>query len=493
MKPNIIYILADDMGYGDLSCLNEDSKIKTRHLDRVASEGIIFTDAHSSSAVCTPSRYSILTGRYNWRSRLKKHVLFGYDSHLIEDGRMTVASLLQQNDYHTACIGKWHLGLDWAKSEESSDGVDYTQPIKNGPVNFGFDYFYGISASLDMPPYVYIENDRATQVPDRMTKNEGKKFWREGPTAPDFIHEEVLPKLTEKALEKIDEMSDSPFFIYFPLPAPHTPIVPSVEFQGKSGTNEYGDFVLMCDDVVGQIMRKLDEKGISENTILIYTSDNGCSPTADYRELAQVGHNPSYVFRGHKADIYEGGHRIPLLVRWPERIKAQSVSDEPVCLVDFMATMAEIIGARLPDHAGEDSVSNLPVWRGQMLNQPVREAIVHHSIDGSFSIRQGNWKLELCAGSGGWSDPKPGQEPAGTSPIQLYDLSADIGERRNVCDLHPEIVERLKLLLQQYITDGRSTPGAPQSNTEGPEDRTPDWMVAELKHPMTMHEENDHK
>ena len=284
-------------------------------------------------------------------------------------------------------------------------------------------------------------------------------------------------------------MSDSPFFLYFPLPAPHTPILPAEQFQGKSDTNEYGIFVLMCDDVVGQIMRKLDEKGLSDNTIVIFTSDNGCSPTADFEELAQVGHNPSYVFRGHKADIYEGGHRIPLLVRWPEQISAQSVSDEPVCLVDFMATVAEIIGARLPDHAGEDSVSHLPVWQGQLLDQPVREAIVHHSIDGSFSIRRGDWKLELCPGSGGWSEPKPGHEPVGAPPIQLYDLRADLGERTNVYERYPEIVEQLKLMLQRYITDGRSTPGTRQRNTEGPEDLTPDWVIAELDHPMSRNEE----
>lgn len=476
MQPNIIYILADDMGYGDLSCLNEQSKIRTTHFDRLAAEGIAFTDAHSSSAVCTPSRYSILTGRYNWRSKLKMSVLSGYSEHLIEDGRMTVASMLKSAGYRTACIGKWHLGLDWAKSGSGTVEVDYTQPIKNGPVDFGFDYFYGISASLDMPPYVYIENDRATSVPDRITKNDGKMFWREGPTAPDFQHEEVLPKLTGKVLKKIDEMSDDPFFIYFPLPAPHTPILPSSEFQGRSGTNEYGDFVLMCDDVVGQVMRKLEDKGIADNTIVIYTSDNGCSPTADFPELAQYGHNPSYVFRGHKADIYEGGHRIPLLVRWPEQIKAGTVSAEPVCLVDFMATVADISGISLPADAAEDSISNLPVWQGRKLDGPLREAIVHHSINGSFSIRQGKWKLEMCPGSGGWSDPSPGQEAADAPPVQLYDLTADIGERHNVYAEYPEIVEQLTQLLTGYIVEGRSTPGLPQSNTGGNEGPQLHWL-----------------
>jgi arylsulfatase A len=477
-QPNIIYILADDMGYGDISYLNENSKIHTPYLDQMGREGMVFTDAHSSSAVCTPSRYSILTGRYNWRSTLKYGVLRGYNGSLIEQGRETVASMLQQAGYHTACVGKWHLGLDWARNSDELSDVDFTKPIENGPNRFGFDYYYGISASLDMDPYVYIENDRVTMLPDHLTKNDDMKaFWREGPTAPDFKHEEVLPKLTSKVLEKIEEYRDSPFFIYFPMPAPHTPILPTPEFVGKSGTNLYGDFVLMCDDVVGQIMKKLDELNLSDNTIVVYTSDNGCSPRANYEELLSVGHNPSYVFRGHKADIYEGGHRIPLLVKWPMRIAPGSISAEPVCLVDLMRTMAEIIGFSIPDHAGEDSVSNLPCWLGNDLSEPLREAIVHHSLDGSFSIRQGRWKLELCPGSGGWSYPRPGEEPPGTPDIQLYDLHADLGERNNVYDRYPKVVVLLKSLLKRYIQEGRSTPGSVQQNTGPAQWNHMDWMV----------------
>jgi arylsulfatase A-like enzyme len=279
------------------------------------------------------------------------------------------------------------------------------------------------------------------------------------------VHEDVLPQLTSKVLEKIEAYREQPFFIYFPMPAPHTPILPSPAFVGKSGTNLYGDFVLMCDDVVGQIMRKLEELGLTDDTIIVYTSDNGCSPSADYPALLKLGHNPSYIFRGHKADIYEGGHRIPLLMKWPAGIPAGCVSHEPVCLVDLMATMADIVGVTLPDHAAEDSVSNLSVWTGDILDRPLREAIVHHSLNGSFSIRQGRWKLELCPGSGGWSDPLPGQEPEGSPSVQLYDLETDIGERVNVWDQHPEIVEQLKRLLQRYIEVGRSTPGTPQPNT----------------------------
>ncbi|MCS7463939.1 arylsulfatase [Paenibacillus doosanensis] len=477
-KPNIVYILADDMGYGDVSCLNEHSKLHTAHLDGMAAAGMRFTDGHSSSAVCTPSRYSILTGRYNWRSSLKQGVMNGYSKPLIEEGRMTVASLLKEAGYRTACIGKWHLGLDWAPSGGQPSDVDYEQPVRNGPNAYGFDYYYGISASLDMPPYVYIENDRVTAAPDRITRAvDDTAWWREGPTGADFCHEEVLPRCTEKVLETIDRLRDEPFFIYYPLPAPHTPIMPTKEFLGKSGTNRYGDFVLMCDDVVGQILQKLEACGLTRNTIVLFTSDNGCSPKADYGALAEFGHNPSYIFRGQKADIYEGGHRVPLLVQWPERIAAGSVSQEPVCLTDLMATVAEIVGVRLPEDAAEDSVSNLPVWLGREGDGPLREAIVHHSINGSFSIRKGDWKLELCPGSGGWSDPRPGQEPEGSPAVQLYDLSRDIGERVNVQHEYPEIVEELTSLLRAYVQQGRSTPGPVQGNAGGAQwERTLEWM-----------------
>ena len=465
-RPNLVYIFADDMGYGDLSCLNEESKIRTTHMDRVADEGMIFTDAHSSSAVCTPSRYSLLTGRYNWRSELKQGVLYGYSGRLIEEDRMTVASFLQEHGYYTACVGKWHLGLDWQRSGSDPDQVDYTKPIGGGPTAVGFDAFFGISASLDMPPYVYIEGDGVTAVPDHETGNDDEKaFWRAGPTAPDFRHEEVLPRCTDRVCEIVAERAseDAPFFIYFPLPAPHTPILPTPEFQGASGTNEYGDFVLQVDAVVGRVCDALERAGVAENTILIVSSDNGCSPRAGFEELAEVGHNPSYVFRGHKADIYEGGHRIPLIVRWPSRVAAGTTTHQTVCLSDLLATMASILGTPLPDYAGEDSVSNLPLWSGN--DAPVREATVHHSINGSFSIRRGHWKLEMCPGSGGWSHPKPGLETEGLPPIQLYDLRTDIGERKNIYDQEPAVVEELKALLTRYVRDGRSTPGAPQSNT----------------------------
>jgi arylsulfatase A-like enzyme len=470
-NPNIVYILADDMGYGDLSCLNEASKIKTFNLDQLAAQGLIFRDAHASSALCTPSRYSILTGRYNWRSTLKQGVTNGYSRPIIEPGRMTVASLLQEHSYQTACFGKWHLGWDWAKKGPTADDVDYTRPIANGPTSLGFDTFFGISASLDMPPYVYIENELATAVPDQVTPgNIDKAFWRAGPIAPDFQHVAVLPQLAARAVDFIDQAAQkaAPFFLYLPLPAPHTPILPLPEFQGQSGTNAYGDFCLQVDDVVGQIMSALQNHHLADNTILIFTSDNGPSPRAGFAELARFGHRPSHIFRGHKSDIYEGGHRLPLLVRWPAKIKAGTVSAETVCLADLLATCANILGQELPPNAGEDSVSNLPLWLGESLPGPLRQATVHSSADGSLSIRQGRWKLEMCAGSGGWSYPRPGPDYEGLPPIQLYDLDTDIGETQNVYQEHPAVVQELQDLLTAYVRSGRSTPGEPQANAGPP-------------------------
>lgn len=464
--PNIVYILADDLGYGDLSCTNDSSKIQTPAIDALAEQGISFTDAHTGSAVCTPTRYGILTGRYAWRSRLKSGVTWSYDPHLIDTERYTVGDLLQKHGYHTACIGKWHLGLDWAM--DSTGTPEFRRPIQNGPNEVGFDYFFGITASLDIPPYFYIENNLITASKiDSIEGKDGKEFWRPGPIGDDFRHKEVLPKLTEKAVEYIDQRSDSvqPFFLYFPLPAPHTPILPTAEFVGKSGTNEYGDFVMMVDDVVRQVSEALEKNGLTENTLIIFTSDNGCSPMADFPELAVFDHDPSYVFRGHKADIFEGGHRVPFIARWPARIPAGRTSDETICLTDLMATCATITGDTLPDAAAEDSYNILPALTGEDYEGPIREATVHHSINGSFSIRQGKWKLSLCPGSGGWSYPRPNEaREMDMPPIQLYDLSQDIAEENNVADQYPEVVEKLTALVNQYVERGRSTPGAPQEN-----------------------------
>ena len=475
-KPNIVYILADDLGYGDVSCLNENGKINTQNIDSIAKAGMIFTDAHSGSAVCTPTRYGVITGRYAWRTRLKSGVLGGWSKPLMKPDRMTAASMLKANGYNTGCVGKWHLGWEWALTNENpnvenwdmnAENVDFAKPTKRGPTDFGFDYYFGIAASLDMAPYVYVENDMPTAVPDSIIDgSKGKKFWRKGAIAPDFEHVDVLPKITEKAVGFIERQSKAkPFFLYFPLTAPHKPIMPGKEFQGKSGLNEWGDFVLQVDWTVGQVLKALKQKGLEDNTLIILTSDNGATPGADFAFLEKSGHDPSYIFRGHKADIFEGGHRIPFIAKWPGKIKSGSKSDETICLTDLMATAADIVDYKLPDNTGEDSVSILPALLSEKYKKPLREATVHHSINGSFSIRRGEWKLELCPGSGGWSDPQPNTEQAKALPeVQLYNLKKDIAETTNLQDKFPEKVKELTDLLQSYVDRGRSTPGKEQAN-----------------------------
>jgi arylsulfatase A-like enzyme len=474
-KPNIIFILADDLGYGDVSCLNENGKIKTPNIDRIGKSGVIFTDAHSSSAVSTPTRYGILTGRYNWRSTLKASVLEGYSPALIPPERTTMASMLRKMGYHTGCIGKWHLGWEWNNIEKGIDSIDYSKPIKRGPTTLGFDYFFGISASLDMPPYVYVENDRVTSVPDHTTAGNNILYgqpgydgsmWREGQTGSDFEHSKCLPEMTSHAIRFIEENapSESPYFLYLALPAPHTPILPAREFQGKSGLNQYADFVMMVDSEAGKVLDAVDRSGEKNNTIIVFTSDNGCAPWADFENLLAKAHNPSYIYRGMKSDLFDGGHRIPCFVQWPARIKKPHKVYQTVCLTDFMRTFAEITGYKLADNEAEDSYNILPVILNPEYERIIREATVSHSINGSFTIRQGDWKLLVAAGSGGWSYPKPGKEEAGLPTVQLYNLKTDPAEKINLQAQNPEIVNKMTALLKKYIEDGRSTPGKPQKN-----------------------------
>lgn len=479
-QPNIIFILADDMGYGDVSYFDNNSKLKTENLDRMAQEGVVFTDAHSSSSVSTPTRYGILTGRYNWRSTLKINVLYGYDKALIPADRETMASMLRKNGYTTAGIGKWHLGWDWDNIDAGKDKVDFSKPVQNGPTTRGFDYFYGFCGSLDMAPYVYIENDMPTSLPDRETVNEGKySWWRKGPTGADFVHEEVLPNLVDRACNYIKEKAkaDQPYFLYLPLPAPHTPILPTEEFRGKSGIGEYGDFVLMVDAMVGKVLQAVKESGEDGNTIVVFTTDNGCSPAAGIKEMEAQGHRPNSIYRGHKADLFDGGHRIPCILRWPEGTKPHEVR-QTVCLTDFYATFAAINGYKLMDSEGEDSYNLLPAIVSETEIDPIREATVHHSIDGQFTIRQGDWKLLLSASSGGWSAPTPTDTLALDSlpPIQLYNMKYDPSETTNVEAEHPEIVSRLRALMAKYVREGRSTPGAPQKNDGEYPWKELDWM-----------------
>jgi len=465
----VIVVLADDLGPGDLSCANPEGKIATPHLDTMAEQGVVFTDFHSTSAVCTPTRYALLTGRYNWRSRLAKGVLNGYSSHLIPPERATLGHLMRAAGYHTAMIGKWHLGWDWAKDEEGE--VDFTAPVPNGPDINGFDRYYAHCGSLDMAPYVWVDTGKVTAQPDRVigvTKKEDPYGWyRKGPTGSDFDHEQVLPHLFEKTIAHVRERAPQartgrPFFVYLALPAPHTPILPIEAFQGSSGLNPYGDFVRQVDHHMGELFAALEETGLDEDTLVLFTSDNGCSPEANFSLLREKGHDPSRGFRGHKADIYEGGHRVPCIVRWPAGVDGGRRTSALACVTDLYATLAAVTGQALSASEGEDSVDLLPVLRGERAR--AREHLVSHSISGCFAIRQGRWKLCLCAGSGGWSAPREGKACEGLPPMQLYDLDANPGERVNLVDAHPAKVDELLRLLADQVERGRSTPGEPRPN-----------------------------
>ncbi len=487
-NPNIIYILADDLGYGDVSSYNNESKIHTPNIDQLGRDGVVFMDAHTSSSVCTPTRYGILTGRYNWRTNLKQGVLSGYSKSLIKQERITVAELLKDNGYNTAYIGKWHLGWDWTLNNPDSididklksiPEVDFTQPVKNGPNSHGFDYSYGFCGSLDMPPYVWIENDIPTMVPSKITQGKrGQATWRKGPTSDDFRHEQALPEITKRTVNYIDENAnqDKPFFVYMPLPAPHTPILPTKEFQGKSGLeNPYGDFVLMVDWVVGEVTKALEKNGVTENTFIVFTSDNGCSPTANIRQLASKGHSPNYIYRGTKSDIFDGGHRVPYIMSWKGNIQSGK-SDQLVCTTDFFATVADLIGVKYTDDIAEDSYSHLGVTNIKS-DMPIRQSVVHHSVEGEFAYRKGDWKAIFCPGSGGWSYPhaKRNKGVIDSLPkVQLYNLKDDVAEKNNLESQFPEMVNQYRSELLDIINNGRSTKGNKLSN-----DKVDKWIQLE--------------
>jgi arylsulfatase A-like enzyme len=456
-KPNIVYILADDLGWGDLECYNRDSQVPTPHANRLASQGVRFLDMHSPSSVCTPARYGILTGRYCWRSRLKSGVLNGRGTNLIEPGRMTVASMLKSRGYHTGAVGKWHLGF------QSGKEVDFDRPLKPGPNDHGFDYFFGIPASLDFEPYVFVENDHVVEKATSTTPGSSQPrgvFWREGPIAPGFKMDRCLPTLTGKAVDYIAERAkhrDQPFFLYFALSGPHTPWVPLDKFKGKSKAGLYGDFVAQVDDVLGRIVKVLDDNKLAENTLLVFTSDNGAHWTPEDR--AKYPHRANAHWKGQKADIWDAGHRIPLIARWPGKINPGQVSNQLGCLTDLMATTAEITGFQLPAGAAEDSYSWAPAALGTKPATPLREAIVHHSSMGMFSIRRREWKLCLERGSGGFSDPKTITAKPGEPEGELYNIATDPSETENLYLKKPELVDELKSLLEKYRGEGRSRPG----------------------------------
>lgn len=456
--PNIVFIFADDMGYGDPGCYNAQSKIPTPHIDQIAAQGVRLTDAHAPGPWCVPSRYGLMTGRYPARTQLNWQ-----ERALIDPQLLTLPAMLQQRGYYTAMVGKWHLGFDGADDWQT---ISCDQPLRGGPVDRGFDEFFGLYASLDIPPYFYIENDHCLTPPtdtiaDHQSENAtttiSGAFWRTGKIAPGFRHAEVLPTLTEKALTFLEdhhqERAGQPFFLYLALTAPHTPWLPGEAFQGKSQAGEYGDFTVQVDHTVGEVAQTLEELGLTDNTLLIFTSDNG--PVWFAEDVAKYDHRSTDVLRGMKVDLWEGGHRIPFVAQWPGEIPAGTVRSDLFCFTDIMATFAAVVGDTLPNSAGEDSYNQLPVLRNQTLAQPIRqELLVEDRV-----FRQGDWKYIQGSGVGVLTERFA---PAGSLPQEvpgeLYNLQRDLAEQHNLYDEFPERVQAMKQRLQQYAKGNAQSP-----------------------------------
>ncbi len=465
-RPNIVLILADDMGYGDIQAYNPNSEIPTPNLNRLVSQGVQFSDAHSGSAVCTPTRYGLMTGRYCWRTELKSGVLFPpEDPPLIGQDRLTVAGLLKQQGYHTACFGKWHLGMEWGRDD--SGEVDFNKSLEYGPTDVGFDEFFGIAGSLDVIPYVFYRNKKpSVPLTEIQPKLSFPRFIREGPRGEGFDPGLVLGQLTDEAVDYINRRSgeNNPFFLYFPMTAPHKPVWPTEAFQGKTDLGPYGDFIHQTDWSVGQVLEALEKNGINGNTLVIFSSDNGSymfrrqPEELDHLDDPGIqGYHPSNheanaMWRGTKADIWEAGHHIPFIARWPGRIESGIQCKETICLTDVMASVAEITDFSLPDTAAEDSFSLFPLLKGKGWPVP-RAPVVHHSGNGMFSLREGKWKMVFGSGSGGRQKPvgKPFEEP-----YFLFDLDNDPSESKNVIDDFPEVAGRLTGLLDKLMNNGRS-------------------------------------
>ena len=484
-KPNVVILYADDLGYGDVQCYNpQRGKIPTPHIDGLAAEGMRFTDGHSSSGVCSPSRYTILTGRYHWRSRLQTGIVSLWGAPVIQPDRMTIGTLAKQHGYQTACIGKWHLGWNWpipkskkplfrttgyrgkkdlkATSDHQSAWHEvFSKPIPGGPTAVGFDEYFGTDVP-NWPPYCFIENDRTVGIPSEYAAPElfiKNQASQQGPALEGWTLEPILPALGNRAATFIERQAKTPdpFLLYLPLTSPHTPLSVNKQWKGKSQLNLYADFVMETDAVVGQVLQALERSGAADNTLVVFTSDNGCAPYIGSADLEKKGHFPSGPLRGYKADAWEGGHRVPFIVRWPGVVKAGSVNEQLVHQADLLATLADVLNAELPDDAGEDSFSLLPLLRGE--NRAIRKTSVSCSLRGIPGVRQGTWKYIAAPGSGGWG--KGGDQ---SQPIQLYDLSNDIAESNNLATEHPARVAALQDVLETLITNGRSTPGAPQKN-----------------------------
>jgi arylsulfatase A-like enzyme len=479
--PNIVVIYADDLGYGDVACNNpERGKIATPNIDALATAGMRFTDAHSSSGVCSPSRYTLLTGRYHWRSRLQRGIVGLWEEPLISADRLTLPGMLQSQGYRTACVGKWHLGWDWAldpdrkhlfKGQTDADNPvspehlsawqhTFSQSIAGGPTSRGFDTYFGTDVP-NWPPYCFIENDRTLGIPTEFlptrlfAKNQASV---QGPALADWALEPILPTLAARARAFIEQaaMQEQPYFLYMPLTSPHTPLAVNAPWQGRSGLNPYADLVMETDDVVGQIVRAIDQTEEAANTLVFFTSDNGCAPYIDVEQLESLGHYPSGPLRGYKSDAWEGGHRVPFVVRWPQRVPAGTVCDQLVHQADLLATCASIVTATVPPAAGEDSFDLTPLLLGG--EAPVRQTAVSQSIQGLFALRLGNWKLIFGPGSGGWG------KGSDNYPAQLYDLSTDIGEQHNRYGDQPELVRQLTAEMERVVNLGRSTVGPQLAN-----------------------------
>lgn len=479
-QPNILVLYADDLGYGDLTCYNAESKIPTPHLDRLAEQGMRFTDGHSSSGICTPSRYALLTGRYHWR---KFYGIVGaFEDSVFDPEELTLPEMLQQQGYVTAAIGKWHLGWDWTsilkpdaepnpygdrgRTTWGYEDMDWSKPIANGPLAHGFDYYFGDTV-INFPPYCWIENDQVTQVPDTMMDTdlfkpikEGRWECRPGPMVTGWDPYENIPVTTAKGVEKIHEYAQGgkPFFLFFAFPSPHAPIIPNDEFDGTSGAGPYGDFVVETDAACGQLMQALEEAGVADNTIVIFSADNGPEFYAYPRE-EKYGHWSSHPLRGLKQDIYEGGHRVPYLIKWPGVIEPGSVSDALVSQIDYMATFAGILGVDLPGDQAVDSHNLLPVLKGE--SDSVRTTHIHNTWQDRYAIRHENWLL-IDTATGYSRDPAEGWEkrhgyPADNdAPVELYEMSQDIGQRQDVAAQHPETVAELQALLKKIREQGYS-------------------------------------
>ena len=475
-KPNIIVILADDFGVGDIQWFYPENKIPTPKLDKLAEEGMSFTDAHSSSAVCSPTRYSLLTGRYNWRTPLQEWVLACYEPPLIKQDRTTLPEMLKKNGYSTACIGKWHLGWNWSGSQPSqrlekrnmlkNADWDFSQPIKGGPTEHGFDYYFGTHVP-NFPPFTFIKNDHVFVEPTALYEKVNyqgihmPQSFDSMPMAPAWKFEDILPEITRRAVKCIQMYSrkDAPFFLFFSMTSPHEPVSPSSDFQGKSGIAPIADFVMETDWSVGEIIQAVDDAGISENTLILFTADNGHSNYTGWEKLVNAGHLPSGPFRGHKGDIWEGGHRVPFIAKWEGQITAGTSSDQLICISDIYATCHQLISENdLPADQGEDSFSFLDILLNKK-GKSGRENIISHSVNGEFAYRKNGWKIVFKL-------PENNLEKSRgeAAKIELYHLEDDIAEKFDSASFYPKKVEQLTKELGLIVERGTSREGEKATN-----------------------------